>query len=169
MRFFDQLRFFPVNADELLDARERFPQGRYPLHIEETTFNLREYQAFLETIRDEAAAFKQQAKRAFDEERERWLAAGQMTIAEPDEAPQEAHGVAAPPGCEGVSSPMTASVFRIVVAPGQKIAIGDKLVVLDAMKTEIAVESSVAGTVEEIYCSVGALAQSGQLLVAVRP
>ncbi len=168
LRFFDQLRFFPVSAEELMDAREKFPHGLYPLRVEETTFNLREYQAFLDSIKDEAAAFKQHAKTAFNAERERWLAAGQMTIVEPDEAPQDEDTATVPANCEGIRSPMTASVFQIVVAPGQRVEVGDKLVVLDAMKTEIAIQSSVAGVVEEIYCAVGSLAQSGQLLVAVR-
>ncbi len=169
LRFFDQLRFFPVSAEELLEAREKFPHGLYPLKIEETTFNLREYQAFLGSIQEEAAAFQQRSKTAFDAERERWLTAGQMTIPEPEEAPQETATVTVPAGCEGISSPMTASVFQIVVSPGQHVHVGDKLVVLDAMKTEIAIQSSVAGTVERVYCTVGSLAQSGQLLVAVRP
>ena len=169
LRFFDQLRFFPVSAEELLDARERFPHGRYPLRIEETTFNLLEYEAFLGSIQEEAAAFKRHQKAAFDAERERWRAAGQMTVAEPEDLPVEDTATAVPAGCEGISSPMTASVFQIAVALGDKIEVGQKVVVLDAMKTEISIASSVAGTVEEIYCTPGSLAQSGQLLVAVRP
>ena len=169
LRFFDQLRFFPVSAEELLDARERFPHGRYPLRIEETTFNLLEYEAFLASIQEEAATFKRHQKAAFDAERERWRAAGQMTVAEPEELPAEDTTASVPPGCEGISSPMTASVFQIAVQPGDRVEVGQKVVVLDAMKTEISIASSVAGTVEEIYCTPGSLAQSGQLLLAVRP
>ena len=28
LRFFDQIRFYPVSAEELLDLRDRFPHGR---------------------------------------------------------------------------------------------------------------------------------------------
>jgi urea carboxylase len=169
LRFFDQLRFFPVSAEELLDARERFPNGKYPLRVEETTFSLREYLDFLKSIESETAAFRAHQKEAFDAERERWRAAGQMTIVEPEEMPPDEAGSAVPEGCEGVSSPMTASVFQIVVEPGQTVAAGQKLVILDAMKTEIGIESHVAGVVEQIHCTAGSLAQSGQLLVSVRP
>lgn len=169
LRFFDQIRFFPVSADELLDAREKFPHGLYPLRIEETAFNLREYKAFLVSIQEEAAAFKRSSKDAFDAERDRWRASGQMVILEPEEMPAEETALSVPPGCDAVSSPMTASVFQIVVSVGQQVKVGDKLVVLDAMKTEIAVQSTVAGTVEQVFCTVGSLAQSGQLLVAIRP
>lgn len=169
LRFFDQLRFFPVSAEELLDARERFPHGRYPLRIEQTTFNLRDYQAFLTSIADETAAFKQHQKAAFDAERERWRASGQMPVVEPEKMPAEDTGAAVPPGCQGISSPMTASVFQIAAQPGDRVEIGQKVIVLDAMKTEISIPSSVAGTVEIIFCTPGSLVQSGQLLFAVRP
>jgi urea carboxylase len=47
LRFFDQLRFYPVSADELLEIRRDFPLGRYPLRIEHSTLRLAEYQQFL--------------------------------------------------------------------------------------------------------------------------
>ncbi|PLP20783.1 urea carboxylase, partial [Klebsiella michiganensis] len=37
LRFFDQLRFYPVSAEELLQIRRDFPLGRYPLRIEHST------------------------------------------------------------------------------------------------------------------------------------
>jgi hypothetical protein len=47
LRFFDQLRFYPVSAEELLEIRRDFPLGRYPLRIEHSTLRLAEYQQFL--------------------------------------------------------------------------------------------------------------------------
>ncbi len=169
LRFFDQIRFFPVSPEELLDARERFPLGLYPLRTEETTFNLADYLAFLDSIGDEAAAFKRIQKAAFEAERERWAAAGQMTIVEPEEAPAVETAAAVPEGCEGVSSPMTASLFQIAVRPGEQVVEGQKLIVLDAMKTEIVVASHLAGTIEQVHGTLGSLVTSGQLLVSIRP
>ena len=169
LRFFDQIRFYPVSAEELLDARERFPHGRYDLKIEETTFNLAEYQRFLDSISVEAAAFKRHQKESFDAERERWRAAGLLTVAEPPEVQQETESAIVAEGCEGVSSPLTASVFQIVVRPGQVVAEDEKLIVLDAMKTEIMIASPISGTVEEIHCELGAVVNGGQLLVSIRP
>ena len=169
LRFFDQLRFYPVSAAELLDAREKFPHGLYPLRVEETTFNLADYQAFLASIADEAAAFKKHQTESFDAERERWKAAGQMTILEPAEAPRDEVAAVVPEGCEGVSSAVTANVFQILVKPGDHVAEGQKVIVLDAMKMEIATLSHTAGTVEEIHCTPNSLVMSGQLLVSIRP
>ena len=48
LRFFDQIRFYPVSNAELTKFREDFPQGKVKLKIEETTFRLRDYQQFLD-------------------------------------------------------------------------------------------------------------------------
>jgi urea carboxylase len=63
---------------------------------------------------------------------------------------------------------MTASVFQIAVEPGERVAAGARLVVLDAMKTEIVIASSTAGVVEEIRCAPGKLVHAGQTLVVLR-
>jgi urea carboxylase len=169
LRFFDQIRFYAVSAEELLEARDKFPHGRYELRIEETTFNLKEYTSFLDSISLEAAEFKKRQKQAFDAERERWKQAGLMTVVEPEIAPELETVTVVTEGCEGVSSPMTASVFQIVVEKGQMVTDGQKLVVLDAMKTEVVVASHVNGVIEDIFCAQGALVQGGQLLLSVRP
>ncbi len=41
LRFFDKIRFFPVDADELLDARAAFPHGQYDIKIEQERVLLR--------------------------------------------------------------------------------------------------------------------------------
>ena len=76
LRFFDQIRFYEVSAQELLEIREDFPYGGYPLRIEEKEFRLRDYHAFLDSIRCESAEFKGRQQAAFEAERERWALAG---------------------------------------------------------------------------------------------
>ena len=169
LRFFDQIRFFPISAEELLEARAKFPHGGYPLRVEETSFNLAEYQKFLDSISVEAAEFKKHQKASFDVERERWRAAGLLTVAEPEQVAEDSTAALVADGCEGVSSPVTASIFQIAVEVGQSVTEGQKLIVLDAMKTEIVVASHTDGVVEEIHCAQGALVTGGQLLVSVRP
>jgi urea carboxylase len=41
LRCFDQIRFFPVTADELVEIRELFPRGRYALRIERQNLKLK--------------------------------------------------------------------------------------------------------------------------------
>ena len=169
LRFFDQIRFYPVTADELMDARAKFPHGQYPMRVEETTFNLAEYDRFLSSIADEAAAFKRTQSEAFQAERERWAAAGQMTIVEPAEAPPNEAAATVAKGCEAIPATVTANVFQIPVAVGDRVEEGQKVVVLDAMKMEIAITAHTAGTVREIHCKPNSLVMSGQLLVSIEP
>jgi urea carboxylase len=169
LRFFDQIRFEPVSARELLEIRDGFPHGRYPLRIERQDFRLRDYHAFLASIEPQASAFKRHQQEAFDAERERWAAAGADRFIQPqdeDRAPAEPDAV--PEGCRPVRSPVTASVWNIAVEPGQRVEMGQKLIVLEAMKMEIAVSAPSSGIVEKLNCVKGALVNAGQQLVVLR-
>ena len=80
LRFFDQVRFFPVGAEELLNIRRDFIAGKYHLRIENSVFDIREYEKFLEENAASIEAFETRRKRAFEEEKERWIANGQLTF-----------------------------------------------------------------------------------------
>ena len=165
LRFFDELRFYPVSAQELLEIREGFPRGRYPLRIEPREFRLREYHAFLQSIKTEAEGFKKHQQAAFEAERERWAAAGHAEYIEPPEATGPAAEADVPEGCSPVRSPISASVWNVAVEAGQRVEAGQKLMVLEAMKTEIAVTAPRAGIVHSLVCAAGALVWAGQTLL----
>src|SRR4029079_17395997 len=74
LRFFDQIRFYPMGASELLRYRADFLQGKVKLEVREETFRLRDYLAFLDEHRPAIAAFKARQQAAFEAERERWAA-----------------------------------------------------------------------------------------------
>jgi urea carboxylase len=165
LRFFDQIRFYPVSTEELQDLRRDILHGAFELKLEESEFNLIRYQAFLKSIQPEIAAFKSRQSQAFLEERERWRVNGQLEVPGLPDMPglvQVEYEV--PQGCEAVSAPMTASVFQIAVEPGQRVAAGQKLVVLDAMKTELVIAAPVAGVVDRILCQRGQMVSAGQQL-----
>jgi urea carboxylase len=165
LRFFDELRFYPVSAEELLEIREAFPRGRYRLRIEPREFRLREYHAFLGSIRVEAEAFKRHQQGAFEAERERWAAAGQAEYLEAPQASGPALEGDVPEGCSPIRSPISASVWNVAVEAGQRVEAGQKLLVLEAMKTEIAVTAPKAGIVHSLACAAGALVWAGQTLL----
>lgn len=170
LRFFDQIRFYPVSSSELLEIREAFPHGKFDLKIEDTAFSIREHHRFLESIRPEAAAFKSMQQAAFTAERERWAAAGQPETVEMITG-SEASVVNAevPDGWHPVRSPITASVWNVAVEPGQRVQAGQRLLVLEAMKMEVAVAAPEAGVVEQLHCAPGAMVTAGQNLVLLRP
>ncbi|MGN6504639.1 MAG: 5-oxoprolinase/urea amidolyase family protein, partial [Tepidisphaeraceae bacterium] len=65
LRFFDQIRFYPVEAVELLRMRQQFLQGTFKLKIEHGTFNLRKYHEFLRSNEAAIAAFRGTQRAAF--------------------------------------------------------------------------------------------------------
>ena len=168
LRFFDRIRFHPVSAAELLDLRDAFPHGKYDVAIEPQTFSMRDHRAFLASIALEARAAKQRQQAAFEAERERWAAAGQPAFVEPaDDLPPPVVGDV-PEGCEAVRSPMTASVWQVAVEPGQRVAAGQRILVLEAMKMEVEITAHTEGVVERVHCSKGAMVTAGQNLATVR-
>ena len=160
LRTFDQLRFFPVSAAELLEMRDAFPHGGYSLRIEPVSFRLKDHHY-------DATEFKARQQAAFLEERERWTAAGADKFVANDDAPP-ALDTAIPEGCRAVISPITASVWNIAVEPGQRVEAGQRLIVLEAMKMEIAVTAPVSGVLAALSCAPGMLVSAGQVLAAIR-
>jgi biotin carboxyl carrier protein len=64
-----------------------------------------------------------------------------------------------------LSAPMPATVVAINVAPGQDVAPGDLLVMLEAMKMELPIRAPRAGRVKTLACREGELVQPGVPLV----
>jgi acetyl/propionyl-CoA carboxylase alpha subunit len=64
-----------------------------------------------------------------------------------------------------LSAPMPATVVAINVTVGQTVTAGDVLVVLEAMKMELAVTAPHDGRVQAIACHVGELVQPGIPLI----
>ncbi|MEN3975098.1 urea carboxylase [Emcibacter sp. SYSU 3D8] len=168
LRYFDQIRFFPVSADALLEARADFPHGRYKVDIEETSFSLKEYTHFLDANADGIAAFKATQQSAFEAERQRWAEQGLATYvgeetvaAIPDEA-------ALPEGSVGVESHVPGNVWKLVAEPGQSVEAGDTLVIVESMKMELAIIAPVAGVVSEYRCQPGRPVQAGQVVAVLK-
>jgi urea carboxylase len=170
LRFFDQIHFYEVSQDELRQWRQDFPLGRVSLKIEETTLKLKDYQAFLNANADDIKLFKDRQQSAFDAERQRWEEAGQANYEQdmPDEVATSDAPFEIPQGCIAIASPVTGSVWKIMVEPGEQVEAGKELLVLEAMKMEIPLESDEKGVVEEILCQQGSSISAGQALIVLR-
>jgi len=59
------------------------------------------------------------------------------------------------------------TVWKIQVAVGDRVAVGDEVVILESMKMEIPVEAEQGGTVEAILVSEGETVQDDQPLLTV--
>jgi biotin carboxyl carrier protein len=68
-----------------------------------------------------------------------------------------------------ITAPMPATVLKVNVKPGDTVAKGDVLVVLEAMKMELPMRAPGAATVTTVACREGELVQADALLVALGP
>tara|TARA_R110002096_G_scaffold159011_4_gene324600 strand:+ start:2317 stop:5898 length:3582 start_codon:yes stop_codon:yes gene_type:complete len=165
LRFFDQIRWFPVEADQLLEMRRQFLTGQYEIKIEETTFRPKDYHAFLKENDTSIASFRETQRQAFAEERERWEASGAMSFeAEETELPTQQDAIEIPDGCEAVTSPVAGSLWKIEAKPGDSVTEDQTLLIVESMKMEISVGAPETGKLREILVEEGASVSAGQIL-----
>jgi biotin carboxyl carrier protein len=66
---------------------------------------------------------------------------------------------------DALAPPMSATVVRIAVKPGDRVRQGDLLVALEAMKMELPIRAPRDGVVTAVRCTEGELVQPGTQLV----
>lgn len=168
LRFFDQIRFYPVSAEELLEQRAAFLHGRSDVTIEKTRFSLDHYRRFVAEHSSSIERFKARQQAAFEAERRRWVESGQLNFStEPGPAPAAA-SQAVSDGTHAVESHVHGSVWQLRLEAGKCVREGEVLVVLECMKMEIAVQAPFCGTVVQVLASVGDAVAPGQALVTLR-
>ncbi|WPC72653.1 urea carboxylase [Vibrio porteresiae] len=164
LRFFDQIQFYEVSAEELLDIRAKHPLGQYPLKIEETTFSLADYDALVAEHADEIHHCKVRQQTAFEAERQRWIATGQADfVAEEGEVAQD-QTMELKPGQEVVESHVAGNIWQTVAQEGARVKKGDVVMVLEAMKMELEVTAPESGVIDLICHHEGEQIQAGQPL-----
>ncbi|MFT3856502.1 MAG: urea carboxylase [Aquabacterium sp.] len=167
LRFFDQIRFYPVSEAELANLRRDFPTGRFKLRIEEGRFSLGAYRRFLQAAAHSIDAFKARQQAAFQQERERWQASGQDgSLSEADVTPA-ADDSALPEGAMAVNSPVAGSVWQVLVQEGDAVEEGQTLAVVESMKMEFPVPAPASGTVLKVSCRQGGGVSAGQAVIVM--
>ena len=171
LRFFDQIRFFPVSHEELTEWRRDFPLGRRSIRIEEETFRLADYRAFLAANADGITDFQTRRQAAFDAERAAWERSGEFdrvaALSQAPEAEADSAAVVAPPGSELIEAPLGGSLWKMQVQSGDRVEKGAVIAVIEAMKAECDVQSLVAGRVTGVYAQEGQAIAPGAALIAI--
>ncbi|WDF36838.1 5-oxoprolinase/urea amidolyase family protein [Streptomyces sp. T12] len=170
LRFFDRIRWYPVGAEELVELRADITSGRFVPRIEEGTFSLAEYQAFLAENAEAIAEFRARQQAAFAAERDAWEAAGEFARADQAPAPAApAVEVAVPAGGRLVEAEFAASVWQVNVRSGDEVSAGQPLLALEAMKMESRVHAPIDGVVAQILARPGDQVEAGTPLVVLAP
>jgi urea carboxylase len=168
LNFFDQLKFYPVSAEEILKYREDFIRGKFKVEIEDTTFNLGEYKKFLEDNKVSIKAFKEHQEASFEAERQRWKEQGLDNYVSETEEEALFIDEDIPIGCEVIRASLPGSVWKVQVKEKQVVKEGDILVILESMKMEFPIESKYNGIVEKLYMDPGEQVNSGQLVACIK-
>lgn len=169
LRFFDQIKFYEVSADELKTIRYDFPKGRYSIKIEETRFNLKQYLGFLQQNKSGIEQFTQKREKAFDRELQRWIESGQINFESTQDLVSDAGKEdALPENCVAIESPVAGNVWKMLVKPGDSVEQDQALAVLESMKMEITITAPHAGVVYAISRGEGSQVSAAQPLLILQ-
>jgi biotin carboxyl carrier protein len=72
-----------------------------------------------------------------------------------------------PRGPSKITAPMPGKIVRVLVEPGQQVAAGQGLIVMEAMKMENELRAPRAGRVEDLRAREGQAVETGALLVTL--
>jgi urea carboxylase len=115
-------------------------------------------------------AHKSRQQAAFEAERRRWEASGQIGYAADLPAALEEDPAAQVPDHHvGVASPVSGSVWKIAAVLGQSVKAGDLLVTVESMKMELPITAPLDGVVTQVICAEGRAVTVAQTLIVLRP
>ena len=149
--------------------RKDFVAGKFHVVVENSSFDIEEYERFLEVNAESISAFEEKRTKAFEEEKERWSANGQFTF--------ESHSAESAPVAEitlaedeeGVYGTVAGSLWKMMKKVGDKVKEGDTIAIIESMKTEIPVIAGTAGMVSQVFVKESSEVRAGQCLISLKP
>jgi biotin carboxyl carrier protein len=73
----------------------------------------------------------------------------------------------APKGAGTIQAPLPGSIVKIFVSEGDVVSIGQRLLVLEAMKMENSIESDKAGKIKTIHKQEGESVMEGDIMITI--
>ncbi|XP_065210851.1 uncharacterized protein LOC135838952 [Planococcus citri] len=164
LRFFDQIRFYPVSETELTQLREDFRHGRTTIRIEETLFDFVEYQHLLKDNASSIEKFRQFQAVAFEAEVALW-AQEEQNNPEPTGKDNSVPEVEEDENALPVQADMNGNIWKVLVKSGDIVEASQTLVIVEAMKMELAINAPQKGRVKRIVCQPGHSVSPGDTLL----
>lgn len=156
LRFFDQIKFYPVSEQELDTFRANFAHGLEHIKIEESIFDFAEYTTFLADNAQSIDTFKEIQQKAFLEEVAVWKENENTTSNEEMQKPQENYEQ-----YNAIVAPMTGNIWKLLVGVGDVVQEGQTIAIIEAMKMELPVVAQQSGIVHAVVTKTGQTVFSG--------
>mgnify|MGYP001059216750 CR=1 FL=1 len=134
---------------------------RYQITLNERTFDVR----LLSDPRQEQVQVEVNGQ-TFTVEVKTLPLAGEMATALPDTVRPTA--TAAAPSADTITAPLPGVIKSITVQPGQRVAAGDELLVIEAMKMDNVICAQRRGTIGTVYVTEGRQVAYGELMLEYR-
>ena len=165
LRNFDQIRYREVDAHELLEIREACASDAYFPETQAIHLDLGAYEEKLTQNEAQITEFNQTRQQAFADELERWKVSGSLTFSSSQVPSALDLGVEQPDG-EEITSPISACVWKVLLADNEAVEEGQEIIVLESMKTEVPVTATCAGTITWLVVE-GQTVSAGQTLAVL--
>ena len=163
LKFFDQVRYYPVSEAQLDEMRDAFRHGHLQIDITEEPFSLAEHRQFLADNADSIARFTEQRDAAYREEVARWqnedaAIASAMLGSKTDIGEVNGHLI---------SAEISGNVWKLLVDEGAQVTEGQPVVVVEAMKMEFEILANASGKVTGLHCQPGAIINAGDPVLVI--
>lgn len=168
LRFFDQIRFYPVTENELRTLRKDLLTGRFQLEIQESSLNLKRYHEFLQHNELSIAAFKTKQQAAFEAERQRWKVSGQSTDIQENSIDSITTETECnlPENAQAICTYVTGVMWKLLVQEGSAINKGETVAIVESMKMEFTIEAPANGRIHQILSQEGSYVSAGQAILS---
>ncbi|MCB9434632.1 MAG: acetyl-CoA carboxylase biotin carboxylase subunit [Ardenticatenaceae bacterium] len=138
----------------------------YQIQTDNDTFHFRSLHHTANSLRFEQDGLRDALVYAFAPDGELWVQWGEETAVFRDNL-QQPPASSESAGSGNILAPMPGSIRRLAVAVGDTVAVGQTLLILEAMKMEHAIPAPFAGTISQILVQEGEQMQARQLMVVL--
>lgn len=167
LRFFDQVKYYPVSHEELMQIREDFPLGKWQPKIEKSRVSMPELiQQWKENEKD-IETFTKQREQAFADEMAEWKRTGQLNYSFEADAEQKNEAIELADNQYLMEATAAGSVWKVNSKANQQIASGESMIVLESMKMEIDIAATESAKIVKILVKEGQQVHAGQALMVL--
>ncbi|VEU22249.1 DEKNAAC103246 [Brettanomyces naardenensis] len=163
---FDQVSFYPVTEAELNKMSEDWEHGSFDVDMSDSVFDHGKY---LEWIQENADSIEEFKKSQGGERLEEFSRLIQVSNSELEQSGSQTEKPKEdwPEGSELVYSEYSGRFWKPLVKEGDEVEKSQGLIVIEAMKTEMTVNSTKAGKVLKVVHKNGDMVEAGDLVVVI--